>query len=164
MTTVQDNANGGSGELAGVDGFLGFFTHTLDSKRRLTIPAGWREMVGVPRRLYILPGINVKCLYVYPAREMLPRLEILRKLSIADVKGQQFLRTLAFQSELLGWDTQGRIRVKDELLAYAGIEDQAMLVGSFNKVELWKPERWNEQQATTDPSTFGEEMARYIGL
>ena len=121
--------------------FVGHFTHSLDPKKRLTIPADWRELSGAQKRLFVLPGIDAKCLCVYPASEMAHRLERLRALSIAAGK-KQFARALGSRSDWAAWDSQGRIRVKDELLAYAGLENQVELVGTFEGFELWSPDNW----------------------
>jgi len=138
---VEDRDITMAGELAGQDlPFVSTYTHALDSKKRLTIPSDWREIAGVPRRLLVLPGVDVKCLCVYPAREMTRRLEKLRELSIADERGRQFARTLASRSDLVAWDSQGRIRIKDELLDYAGLINQVELTGALDHFELWSPE------------------------
>lgn len=71
--------------VLGGGGFASNFLHSLDPKKRLTIPAVWREQVGEPKSLYVLPGLSDEtCLYVYPAREMARRLEKFRKISITD--------------------------------------------------------------------------------
>lgn len=143
--------------------FVNTYVHSLDSKRRLTIPSDWRELAGVPKRLFVLPGVNDKCLCVYPAREMTRRLERLRNLSIADAKGRQLARTLASRSDLAAWDSQGRIRVKDELLDYADIGNQAVLVGTFDGFEIWNPDLWKHMQDSVDQEGLGE-AARYVGF
>lgn len=158
----QDGENAIAGMLQGV--FVGEFHHLMDPKKRLTIPAGWREQVGVPEQLYVLPGINVPCLCVFPAREMAKRLERIRSLSIADETGRNFLRTLASRSDLVPWDAQGRIRVKDELLNYAGISSDVVLVGAFECFELWSPEKWKQHQESSATSTALGEAARYVGF
>ena len=72
------------------------FAHNLDPKKRLTIPAQWRELVGDPPSLYIMPGLkSKKCLYVYPAREMPQLLERIRKIGSGDQKAKAFARFLA---------------------------------------------------------------------
>ena len=152
-----------SGELAGHGVFVNTYAHSLDSKKRLTIPSDWRELVGVPRRLFVLPGVNVKCLCVYPAREMTRRLEKLRTLSIADEKGRQLARTLASRSDLVPWDSQGRIRIKDELLDFADLVNQVVLVGTFDGFELWSPDQWKQQSGSMDQMGLGE-AARYVGF
>lgn len=94
---------------------------------------------------------------------MAPRLENLRKVSIADEKATQFARTLAFRSDLVTWDAQGRIRIKDELLDGADLANQVVLVGRFNVFELWSPDEWNKVSGSMDPSRLAE-AARYANL
>ena len=159
METSDIVGQAGAGE--GV--FVNTYVHSLDTKRRLTIPSDWRELAGVPKRLFVLPGVNDKCLCVYPAREMTRRLERLRNLSIADAKGRQLARTLASRSDLAPWDSQGRIRVKDELLDYAAIGNQAVLVGTFDGFEIWNPDLWKQTQESADQEGLGE-AARYVGF
>ena len=37
--------------------FVNTYVHTLDGKKRLTIPSDWRELAGAPGRLFLLgPG------------------------------------------------------------------------------------------------------------
>ncbi len=160
---MEDGTIGGASEMAGQGVFVNTYTHSLDSKKRLTIPSDWRELVGVPRGLFVLPGVNDKCLCVYPAREMNRRLEKLRNLSIADEKGRQFARTLASRADLVPWDTQGRIRIKDELLQYAELVNQVVLVGTFDGFELWSPDRWKEETGSLDQPQLGE-AAKYVGF
>ncbi len=143
--------------------FVNTYVHNLDPKKRLTVPSDWRELAGAPKRLFVLPGVNDKCLCVYPAREMTRRLERLRNLSIADAKGRQLARTLASRSDLVPWDSQGRIRVKDELLEFASLVNQVVLVGTFDGFELWNPDQWNEVEGSINQSGLGE-AARYVGF
>lgn len=149
-------------ELLNAGAFVGCYTHTLDSKKRVTIPADWREAAGNPT-LFILPGVNFKCLYAVPAREMALRLEKVRAASIANVQAQKFMRDFFSRADRVELDAQGRIRVKDALLDQAGILNQMVLVGVGSRFELWSPESWNEQSSQQDQSQFAE-AAQYIGF
>jgi len=160
---VEDREVIMNGDTAGQGVFVNTYTHSLDSKKRLTVPSDWRESAGTPKKLFVLPGVNVKCLCVYPAREMSRRLERLRNLSIADEKGRQLARVLASRSDLVPWDSQGRIRIKDDLLHYAELVNQVVLVGTFDGFELWSPDKWNEQISGTDQQQLGD-AARYVGF
>ena len=142
-------------ELLNAGAFVGSYTHTLDGKKRVTIPSDWREAAGEPV-LFILPGVNEKCLYVYTAREMAQRLEKVRTASVANVQAQRFLRDFFSRADRVALDAQGRIRVKDALLDYAGIINQMLLVGVGSRFELWSPESWNEQSSQLDQSKFAE--------
>jgi len=160
---VENGDIGRSDETLEKGVFVNTYTHYLDSKRRLTIPAVWRELVGVPRRLFVLQGVNDQCLCVYPARELIRRMERLRNLSIADEQGRQFARALASRAELVPWDSQGRVRIKDELLDFAALSTEVMMAGTFDGFELWSPEKWKEKTGVLDQGRMGE-AARYVGF
>ncbi len=148
---------------AAAGGFVSHFRHSLDPKKRLTIPAEWRDQAGPLKRLYVLPGLNGdKCLYIYPAAEMAHRLAKFRQIGIADRRARVLARVLAANSELLEWDTQGRIRIKDDLLAQAGITEQVELIGAFDHFEAWDPEAWRAASAVGDATI--EDALRYVDL
>lgn len=130
--------------------FIGYYLHMLDAKRRLTIPLGWRLQVGAPESLFVTP-IHERCLYVMPARELTRRLT--RKSgghSVVDSVLSMADRDLGSRSELLGWDSQGRIRIRDELLEYAQLADQVALVGAFERFEIWNPKTWEKFRTAND--------------
>lgn len=149
-------------EVRGQGVFVNRFNHTLDSKRRLTIPSQWRAQVGKPKSLYVLPDVHHKCLCVFPAGEIAHRLERMRHHSIADVKAREFARVLASQSDLVSWDSAGRIRVKDDLLSYAEIENEVVLVGAFDRFEIWSPQRLKATGGLDKDKL--EEAAKYVGF
>jgi MraZ protein len=138
------------------------FAHLLDPKRRLTIPSEWRAQVGTPAGLYVLPDVQNKCLCVFPAGEMMRRIESMRRHSIADTKARNFARALASRSDLVSWDAQGRIRVKDELLNFAALVDHVVLVGAFDRFELWNPDQL-KQSGGIDQTNI-QDAAQYVGF
>jgi len=143
--------------------FVDTYTHGLDAKKRLTIPSEWRALVGAPERLFVMPSTNDSCLCVYPANTMAHQLKKLQERSITDVEAQDHLRTLAASSNLVPWDAQGRIRVKDTLLDYAHLTTEVVLVGVFTRFELWSPELWKQKQPIIDQQKLGT-AAQSVGL
>ena len=77
---------------------------------------------------------------MFPASEMARKLDRIRRHSMADRKAMEFARTLGSSAGLVSWDSQGRIRIKDKLLNFAGIDDQVQMVGALDKFQLWNPE------------------------
>jgi MraZ protein len=142
--------------------FTGNYLHSLDPKKRLTIPSEWRDQVGMPSSLYVLPGIDQHYLLVVPARDMAQRIASMRGHSVADSRARQFARVLGSRSQLVPWDSQGRIRVNDELMAYAQLSSQVALVGALEAFELWNPDLW-KATGSMDQSHLGE-AARYVGF
>lgn len=148
-------------EIKGQGIFVGHFLHSLDPKRRLTIPSEWRAQVD-SNGLYVLPDVSMQYLCVFPAAEIKQRAEKLRQHAMADRKAREFARVIGSKSDLVAWDTQGRIRVKDELLDLAGLADQVELLGVLNCFELWNPDR-RKKAGGTDQTSF-EDAARYVGF
>jgi division/cell wall cluster transcriptional repressor MraZ len=118
--------------------------------------------VGNPKSLYVLPDVTHKCLCLFRACDIAERLQKVRQHSIADTKARQFARMLASQSDLVAWDSQGRIRVKDALLHFADLKDQVALVGAFDRFELWNPDQF-QGSGSMDRGGL-EEAAKYVGF
>jgi MraZ protein len=142
--------------------FVGEFVHSLDPKKRLTIPSEWREMLGQESSLYVLPNTEDRCLIVLPAKEMMVKLQRLRTQPILDPKARQFSRILASKSDLTKWDAQGRIRIKDDLLDYASLKEQVVMVAAFQGFELWSPEAW-AAYSSDNPDSLSS-AASYVGF
>jgi MraZ protein len=134
MNTVQDKME----EL-----FVGSFHHSLDPKRRLIVPSCWRAMLGETPRLYVFPHPDRKCLYLYTLAEMNRRLRQLRDAGAADDQDQQAIRAMTASADALAVDAQGRVRIKDELLAHAEVQSKVVLVGTLTRIELWSEEQFD---------------------
>ena len=137
---MQEEPTSLESEVSGLGMFVGEYTHNLDPKKRLTIPSVWRSLIGRPKSLYVFPDFNERCLRVLPAREMALKLDRLRQKSLGDKSANDAQRRLGAVSDVLTWDTQGRIRVGNKLLAWAGLEEQVVMVGALGSFELWSPE------------------------
>lgn len=151
--------------LKGLGGFVGEYRHTMDLKRRLTIPSVWRTQMG-DSNVYVMPDSDHKCLNLYPAREILPKIERLRQTSMFDEKARDAVRRLGRSSELLTCDEkQGRIRISDRLLAFAGLSGEVVMVGAFDRIELWNPTDaralWNDTEDGIDQKAL-KDLRQYM--
>lgn len=117
--------------------FTGEYTHQLDEKRRIIVPSDWRARVGRVGSLFVLPHFEQKCLNVYPLEDIEERMAGFRKHQMADNKAMEFSRILGSSSDIVTWDGQGRIRIRDKLLAFAGITDQVVMCGAMDKFQIW---------------------------
>ncbi|MGE4488585.1 MAG: division/cell wall cluster transcriptional repressor MraZ [Kiritimatiellales bacterium] len=123
--------------------FVGSFHHSLDPKRRLIVPSSWRAMMGDPPRLYVFPHQDRKCLYIYTLAEMNRRLRQLREQGGVDAQAEQAIRSMTASADALVADVQGRVRIKDELLAHAEVKSKVVLVGTLTRIELWSEENFD---------------------
>lgn len=132
--------------------FLGRFSHNLDAKGRLAIPAKFRGALA--DGLVITRGID-RCLTVYPMAAWLTLAAKIDALSAADADARQFKRIVFAEAMDEVLDSQGRIVVPPELRRYAGIEREAMVVGVHNSLEIWDAARWAEQNAVAEDEGAG---------
>ena len=127
------------GNRSGV--LVGRFDHALDPKKRLTIPSEWRSALGRPEYIYVFPNPHEECLDLVPREEMETRLEELRKAAFFDPEMGKILQAIGESAQQLEFDVQGRIRIGDKLLKYAGLSGQVAMVGAINRAKLWNPEK-----------------------
>lgn len=130
---------------------IGEYTHTLDPKKRLAIPAKIRKELG--DGAVLTRGLN-NCLSLYPMHQWQKMTEKLSQLpaGLGDTRGFQRLQ---FSSAIeVEFDQLGRILVPDYLKQYAALKQRVAIVGVNDRIEIWDEERWgaykNEVEKNTD--------------
>ena len=130
--------------------FFGAYQHRIDAKGRVALPAAFRDGFGDERLCYIAAETSQRCLTVYPADEfklMVGRLqEAKREGRFTQSQLTNFMAAVA-QSSI---DAQGRINLPDHLLAFAGIDKDATLIGAANHVAVFPAEIHSPEAALED--------------
>ena len=143
--------------------FLGEYTHSLDSKGRLTIPAKFRDQLAAG--LVVTRNPSDKCLLLMPMPEWTELRERLSGLSIADRRHAQLRRLLFSAAEDLKPDRQGRILINPRLREYAQMDTEVNIVGVDHYIELWNPQRWTDQVLTElDSGEIDGEIFAALGI
>lgn len=96
--------------------------------------------MGGPRYVYVMPDPVLKCLNIIPVNvlsEMLPKP---KEGGLFNGKLDAAFAALTKYAEHLAVDVQGRIRIRDGLLEWAGLKDRVAMVGMGFKIRLWAPE------------------------
>lgn len=119
--------------------FLGEYSHTLDAKGRLTIPARFRA--GLASGLVVTRGYE-SCLAIYPLAEWSMLANKVAQMPRASRMGRSYSRLIfggAFESSL---DKAGRLLIPSFLREYASLEEEAVVVGVNTYIEIWGPGKW----------------------
>jgi MraZ protein len=130
--------------------FLGEYSHTIDDKGRLTIPARFRD--ELESGVVITRGLD-GCLWAYSRSEWDELADKIGKLPTTNPAARNFSRFMfssAFDSIP---DRQGRILLPQKLRDYAGIQDETIIIGVKNKLEIWNPAKWAEVVAAVEQGT-----------
>ncbi len=139
--------------------FTGEYLHSLDNKGRVTIPVQFRS--AFQSGLIVTRGHD-PCLVVYTPDGWQALAEKASRLPSTSRAARAYNRWVFGSAFECVPDRAGRILIPGVLRAYAGIEDNVILAGANNHVEIWNPERWNESlaQALNDMETNAEDLAK----
>ena len=144
---------------AGKASYTGLFRHTLDDKGRLTIPSGWRAAHGEDDTFLATPHPD-GYVAVLPPAEIEKLHGKISEMKLSDSGAQAFSARFFSRTQSFTFDKSGRIGLSADLLKHAGIEKDAVLVGSLNKFNVYNPVRWQQEEARTAGENYGDLMRR----
>ncbi len=121
--------------------FWGEYTHHLDSKGRLIIPARFR--IQLTDQAVLTRGLDHN-LVIYPQAAWHAVSEQLNQMPFTHPTARA-LRRLLFSGALeLLPDKQGRVNIPPYLRDYAALNGEVLVVGMETFIEIWQPARWHE--------------------
>jgi MraZ protein len=120
---------------------IGEYKHTLDPKKRLSLPSKWRKELG--KRLVVTRGLD-NCLFVYPLREWQTITDKVGQLPLGQADTRSFNRFFLSGAVEVEVDSVGRILVPDFLKDFAALATNVVLAGIHNRIEIWNEDRWND--------------------
>jgi len=127
--------------------FKGSYEYSVDSKGRINIPARLRKYVSPEANdTFIVTRGYEQCLFVYPLDEWNKLEQSIRDLSPTNPKHRFFMRTLLERATESQLDGQSRIIIPKELLQFAGIENEVLILGVLERIEVWNPHIYKEYQ------------------
>ncbi len=126
----------------------GKFSRSLDEKQRVAIPKPLRECLGhqVQRPLFAAPGTDGS-LAIYPEETFARLAGRLAAGSPTARDVRDYSRLFFSQATGIKIDRQGRLRIPNELLAWAKLEGDIILLGVQDHLELWQPDAWEQYAA-----------------
>ncbi|MBI3580043.1 MAG: division/cell wall cluster transcriptional repressor MraZ [Ignavibacteriales bacterium] len=134
--------------------FKGRFSYSIDNKGRIALPAKLRKSVSPEaNESFVLTRGFEQCLFVYPQDEWNKLEESIRGLSPSNPQHRFFVRTLLQWATDAQLDSQARLSVPQELLKFAGLENEVLIVGVLERVEIWNPKTY-EDYMNNQPATY----------
>ena len=137
---------------------IGEYLHTLDSKKRLSLPTKFRKEVG--RKIVITRGLD-QCLFMFPQNAWQKIADKIANLPVgqADTRGlSRFILAGAIETEV---DGAGRILIPEYLKDFASLKARVVLAGVSDRVELWNEKTWEEYKRRIERGA--DQMAQTLG-
>lgn len=139
--------------------FKGEYSHSVDAKGRIIMPAKFREILG--EEFVVTKGLD-GCLFVYPNKEWENIENKFREIPLTSKDARKFSRFFFAGAADCEVDRQGRVLIPSVLREFAGLNKEVVLVGVLNRIEIWSKERWQENEYD-DMDEIAEHMAA-LGL
>ena len=137
--------------------FTGEYAHSVDAKNRIFVPARFREELG--ESFIVARDIRGERLKVFSLEGwqeyIAPIMSQERKLS---EKAIRYLHRNALQ---VSPDAQGRILLTKDLLTYARIVKEAVIVGCSTYIEIWSAESYQSEIESEDAEEIRAELEMF---
>lgn len=137
---------------------IGEYKHTLDSKKRLSLPSRWRKELG--KNLVVTRGLD-NCLFVYPLKEWQKITDKVGQLPLGQADTRSFNRFFLSGAVEVEVDKIGRILVPDFLKEFAKLGAKVVFAGIHNRVEIWDEKKWNDYKKRIENQA--DDLAEKLG-
>ncbi len=127
--------------------FIGEYRHTIDTKKRLALPAKFRKELG--KTAIITRGLD-NCLVVYSLKAWQVMSDKLGKLPASQLEARGFARIMLAGAMAVDLDKLGRILIPEYLKQYANLKKNTVICGLYNRLEIWDAQKWDNYKKRTE--------------
>lgn len=140
--------------------FVGSYTHQLDDKGRVSLPASFRREAADQR--FVLYPAYPPALTLYPESSWMEVEKRLSELQAKNPEARMYVLSVMSAAVEVTLDAQGRILLPARLKEVARLDGQVLLVGAIDRVELWNPALFSEsiEDQAQRFETFGPQIFR----
>lgn len=141
--------------------FTSEYESKLDVKGRLVLPARIKaQLPEGSHELVIRRGFE-PCLIVYPVVEFKKVFSKISGLNEFNEEYRKLQRNFLSGVVTVELDGNGRFLIPKNMLTYAQLEKEVMLVGTGNKVEIWNPKTY-EKHLIQDPGELSKLAQKHL--
>ena len=141
--------------------FSGEYESKLDAKGRLVLPSRIKSQLPEGEQELVIRKGFEPCLILYPMVEFKKVFSKISGLNEFNEEYRKLQRNFLSGVVTVELDGSGRFLLPKNMLTYAQIDKDAMLVGMGNKVEIWNPEIY-EKHLISDPGELSKLAEKYL--
>ncbi len=138
--------------------FIGEYTHSLDEKKRVSLPKAFRQALG--KKMVMTRGLD-NCLFMYSQSSWEKVAAKLGELSFAQADTRGFNRFMLSGAAEVEADAAGRILIPEHQRQFAGLKKNVVFAGVSDRVEVWDATRWNAYKAKIEKNA--DALAEKLG-
>lgn len=130
--------------------FIGEYSHTIDAKGRVSMPAKFRRLLS--KGVVVTRGLD-RCLLVYSREAWEVMAKKLAALPITSQQSRAFSRLMLAGAWDVELDSQGRIILPEYLRQYASLAKHVTITGLYDRIEIWNEDAWQQYRAQTEAAS-----------
>ena len=128
--------------------FAGEFPCKLDDKGRFAVPASLRERFAVPgnpetKKAVLVKSQQEQCLWLFPVQFWYELLEMQRQ-RLTERESRLFMHYMVSNVIEAEVDRASRVLIPRKVRDEAGIGDDIVLVGMYDRLEVWESSAWQD--------------------
>jgi MraZ protein len=126
--------------------FAGEFPCKLDDKGRFAVPASLRERFALPaspemKKAVLVKSQQERCLWLFPLPHWYELLEVQRQ-RLTEQESRLFMHYMVSDVIEVEIDRASRVLIPRKLREHAGIGEDVVLVGMYDRLEVWSNSAW----------------------
>lgn len=136
--------------------FIGKYYYKLQANNRISLPKEFRSDVN---KWVVTRGLD-GCLFIFKADKFQEELEQLASQSFTKKAHRDLIRIMSNEAKEVETDLNGRVHLPEYLIKFANLEEQIVIVGSFNRVEIWDQDQYHQyiSQLENQAETIAESI------
>ncbi len=141
--------------------FTSEYESKLDAKGRLILPSRIKAQLPEGNNELVIRRGFEQCLVIYPMVEFKKVFSKISSLSEFNAEFRKLQRNFLSGTATIELDNMGRFVIPKNMLAYAQLDKDVILVGTGNKVEIWNPAIY-EKHVIQDPGELSKLAEKYL--
>jgi len=137
---------------------IGEYTHTVDDKKRISLPVRFRKELG--KKVIVTHGLD-NCLFLYAPKQWEKISDSLSQMSMLQADSRSFSRFMLAGAVEVDVDTLGRILIPEFLRDFADLKSRVVFAGVHSRIEIWNDKRWVDYKRRIE--TQADMLAEKLG-
>ncbi len=129
--------------------FLGTYKTLFSGKNRVILPRKFRKELEPENVLYIVKGLDGE-IWGFNTVDWGKESEKRLNIPLTETKGRVLRRRFFSQAEECVLDSQGRFIISQELIDYAGLVKEILIIGAGDHLEIWEMGKYRDEVRRTE--------------
>ncbi len=144
--------------------FKGSYIYAVDEKGRVSIPARMRKYLSPEaNETFVITRGTDTCLFLFPLDEWEKLERKLKELNTFNPQHRFLVRILLMWAVEVTLDNQSRVMIPKNLLEFAKIDKEALIIGALDRIEIWNPNIFQEY-VNSQPESYENVVEKILGM